>query len=96
MTADFVYIRLHGDEELYRSAYMEGALTRWAKRIERWSEGGEPEDARRIGHKAAAVRRSRDVFCYFDNTDKVEAPANALRLMKKLTVAWPVEARAKP
>ena len=89
MTADFVYIRLHGDEELYKSAYMEGALTRWAKRIGRWSEGREPSDARRIVDEAAAVRRSRDVFCYFDNTDKVEAPDNAQRLMKKLAVVWP-------
>jgi len=96
VTADFVYIRLHGDEELYRSAYMEGALTRWAKRIRRWSEGGEPSDSHRMVDKAAAVRRSRDVFCYFDNTDKVEAPGNALRLMKKLNVVWPNQPRSKP
>ncbi len=89
VTADFVYIRLHGDEELYRSAYMEGALTRWARRIRRWSQGTEPSDARRIADKAAALCRSRDVFCYFDNTDKVEAPDNAQRLMKKLGVVWP-------
>jgi len=95
VTADFVYIRLHGDEELYRSAYMEGALTRWAKRIRRWSEGGEPSDGRRMVDQAAVVRRSRDVFCYFDNTDKVEAPRNALRLMKKLDIAWPSQPRSK-
>jgi uncharacterized protein YecE (DUF72 family) len=88
VTADFVYMRLHGDEELYKSAYMEGALTRWAERIRRWSQGGEPSDARRIVNKAAPRRRSRDVFCYFDNTDKVEAPDNAQRLMQKLGVAW--------
>lgn len=62
VTAAFVYIRLHGDEELYKSAYMEGALTRWAGRIRQWSQGGEPSDARRIVDKAAAARRSRDVF----------------------------------
>ncbi|MDQ6923247.1 MAG: DUF72 domain-containing protein [Pseudomonadota bacterium] len=97
VTADFVYIRLHGDEELYRSAYMEGALEHWAARIRCWSQGTEPSDARRIADKderriadrAAAVRRSRDVFCYFDNTDKVEAPENAQRLMQKLGVVWP-------
>jgi uncharacterized protein YecE (DUF72 family) len=86
VTADFAYIRLHGDEELYKSAYMEGALTRWAERIRCWSQGGEPPDAGRIADRAAPVRRSRDVFCYFDNTDKVEAPANARRLMEKLGV----------
>jgi uncharacterized protein YecE (DUF72 family) len=92
VTADFIYIRLHGDVELYRSAYMEGALERWAARIRYWSQGTEPPDARRIVDKAARLRRSRDVFCYFDNTDKVEAPANAQRLMEKLGVAWPGEA----
>jgi uncharacterized protein YecE (DUF72 family) len=91
VTADFIYIRLHGDVELYRSAYMEGALERWAARIRCWSQGTEPADARRIVDKAAPLRRSRDMFCYFDNTDKVEAPANARRLMEKLGVAWPGE-----
>jgi len=94
VTADFVYIRLHGDEELYRSAYMEHALTHWAGRIRRWSQGGEPPEARRIADSAAPVRRARDVFCYFDNTDKVEAPDNARRLMEKLGVVWPAESRS--
>ncbi len=92
VTTDFVYIRLHGDEELYRSAYMEGTLDHWAARIRRWREGGEPEDARRIADEAAPARAARDVFCYFDNTDKVEAPGNALRLMQKLDVCWPPDA----
>jgi uncharacterized protein YecE (DUF72 family) len=35
-------------------------------------------------------------FCYFDNTDKVEAPRNALRLMKKLDIGWPIQPRSKP
>jgi uncharacterized protein YecE (DUF72 family) len=73
---------------------MEGALDRWAARIRCWSQGTEPSDARRIADRAAAVRRSRDVFCYFDNTDKVEAPDNARRLMEKLGVVWPVESRS--
>ena len=46
--------------------------------------------------QAAAARSSRDVFCYFDNTDKVEAPGNALRLMKKLDVVWPIRPRSHP
>jgi CBS domain-containing protein len=33
LTADFVYVRLHGDQELYRSGYDDAALTRWAQRI---------------------------------------------------------------
>jgi uncharacterized protein YecE (DUF72 family) len=28
---------------------------------------------------------ARDVFCYFDNTDKLHAPDNALELIEKIT-----------
>ncbi len=48
VTADFVYVRLHGSEELYASGYEAAALTRWAARIEEWAPGGEPADAIRI------------------------------------------------
>jgi uncharacterized protein YecE (DUF72 family) len=40
-TADFVYVRLHGDEELYASGYTDKALHRWADRIRGWSEDGQ-------------------------------------------------------
>ncbi len=68
---------------------MEGTLTRWAERIRCWSAGAEPSGARRIVDEPAPPRPSRDVYCYFDNTDKVEAPDNARRLMQKLDVSWP-------
>ena len=48
VTADFVYVRLHGDKELYRSGYSKKALSRWAKRIAAWHRGGEPADAMKI------------------------------------------------
>jgi len=37
LTADFVYARLHGDQELYVSAYSDEALDRWADRCREWS-----------------------------------------------------------
>jgi uncharacterized protein YecE (DUF72 family) len=39
-TADFVYVRLHGDAELYVSGYDDVALDAWAARVRRWHEGG--------------------------------------------------------
>ncbi len=39
-TADFMYVRLHGDAELYTSGYDEPALDRWAARVRGWAEGG--------------------------------------------------------
>lgn len=84
VTADFMYLRLHGEEELYASGYTEEALDRWAARIQAWSSGGQPEDAHLVSSKAAPKRASRDVFCYFDNDVKVRAPFDARRLIEKL------------
>ena len=84
VTADFVYIRLHGEKELYASGYTDAALDRWAARIAAWSEGGEPEDARRISDKPPPKRARRDIYCYFDNDIKVKAPFDAKRLIERL------------
>lgn len=78
-TADFMYLRLHGDKQLYVSGYSDGALGRWARRIRAWSEGGQPRGARRID-KTRIPRRARDVYCYFDNDAKVHAPFDAQNL----------------
>jgi uncharacterized protein YecE (DUF72 family) len=41
LTADFVYLRLHGDKDLYASGCGDEALARWARRIDAWSRGRE-------------------------------------------------------
>jgi uncharacterized protein YecE (DUF72 family) len=40
VTADFVYLRLHGDVELYTSGYTDEALDRWAVSIREWTGAG--------------------------------------------------------
>ncbi len=40
LSSDFVYVRLHGDSELYTSGYGEEALDRWAGRCLRWAGQG--------------------------------------------------------
>jgi uncharacterized protein YecE (DUF72 family) len=40
VTADFMYLRLHGAEELYSSGYTGDALDDWARRISRWTADG--------------------------------------------------------
>jgi uncharacterized protein YecE (DUF72 family) len=75
ITADFVYLRLHGDTQLYKSGYSDRALDRWAQRIRAW-------------HRPSSSR-PRDVYCYFDNTDvKLRAPVDAQTLMRKLRITW--------
>jgi uncharacterized protein YecE (DUF72 family) len=86
ITSDFMYLRLHGEEELYASGYTEKALDHWAARIAAWSEGVQVEDAKLISKTSAPKRKSRDVYCYFDNDIKVKAPFDARRLMEKLGI----------
>lgn len=85
VTADFMYLRLHGDKELYKSGYSDKSLDRWAKRIAAWHRGKEPSGLKKVTAKAMKSSRPRDVFCFFDNTDvKLRAPFDAQTLAKKL------------
>ena len=85
VTADFMYLRLHGDEELYASGYSDQALDWWAGRIRAWSTGGEAPDARKVcPDLPPPARKSRDVYCYFDNDMKVHAPFDARKLAARL------------
>jgi uncharacterized protein YecE (DUF72 family) len=85
ITADFLYLRLHGAEELYASGYTEAALDYWSHRIGLWCAGSEPPDAKRI-LPPASKRKSRDVFVYFDNDVKVRAPYDAMSLARRLNL----------
>jgi len=84
LTSDFIYIRLHGSKKLYESGYGKKVLERWAKRIRRWSEGGQPRDARLVTPRRFGLAKPKDVYVYFDNDAKVKAPANALTLCQLL------------
>ena len=84
LTSDFVYIRLHGAEELYTSGYSDEALDNWCQRITRWSEGQQPDDAQLISATKPQPRKARAVYCYFDNDVKVRAPYDARQLLRRL------------
>jgi uncharacterized protein YecE (DUF72 family) len=86
LSADFVYCRLHGNTELYNSRYADSELDRWAARARAWAEGRPMRDGNFVTPPGADGVR-RDVFIFFDNTDKLEAPGNARGLMRRLGVA---------
>jgi len=85
VTSDFVYARLHGDQELYVSGYGDVALDRWAARIRTWQAGGTPTDGCTLGSQAPV--REREVFVYFDNDVKVHAPFDAIALAHRVGVS---------
>jgi uncharacterized protein YecE (DUF72 family) len=82
VTAEFIYIRLHGDTELYVSGYTDQALDAWAQRIHGWQAGESPRTKHTIA--PAATVAPRDIFVYFDNDAKVCAPTDAISLAKRL------------
>jgi uncharacterized protein YecE (DUF72 family) len=87
VTADFVYVRLHGAEKLYVSGYSDAALDRWARRCSAWLAGMQASNARTVSAEPPPRRARRDVFVYFDNDVKVHAPYDAMRLANKVARA---------
>jgi uncharacterized protein YecE (DUF72 family) len=79
VTADFVYVRLHGDEQLYVSGYSDAALKHWAAKLRKWTRG----------------RKGVDGFVYFDNDVKVRAPHDARALAKMMGVGVGADVKAK-
>lgn len=87
VTADFVYVRLHGSEELYASGYEDNSLDRWAERVNAWAAGHTPKDREgnaRCASADCAEVLPRDVYVYFDNDAKVRAPFDALGLRRRV------------
>ncbi|MFC4638306.1 DUF72 domain-containing protein [Deinococcus hohokamensis] len=83
VTADFIYVRLHGSRELYRSGYEPAEIATWADRVQAWRAGTQPPDARRLSAEPLAVC-PRDVYVYFDNDIGAHAPGDALALARTL------------
>ena len=83
VTAEFVYVRLHGSEQLYASGYDSDALEVWAKRMVAWARGRELRDGN-CAHSKKAKAAPREVYVYFDNDAKVRAPFDASALQDKV------------
>lgn len=103
ITADWVYVRLHGSRQLYASGYTPREIEAWARKVELWSAGREPTEARRIAARpprasppaTAPITRPRDIYIYFDNTDvKLRAPIDARRMAERLSVGPSASAAA--
>ena len=72
VTADFVYIRMHGSKVLFSSKYTKKELKDLAQKIKKWLKPC-PEQGRRKG---------LDVYCYFNNVFHGYAVENAKELLK--------------
>ena len=66
--AELVYVRLHGDQELYSSGYSDQGIEWWAARVQGWAD----------------TEGVREVQVYFDNDGHAHAPFDARRLAERL------------
>lgn len=82
VTADLVYVRLHGHEELYRSGYDADALAGWAEKVAAWARGEAPVSGDTIAPDRLPQRPAagREVLVYFDNDAEGHAPHDAVAL----------------
>lgn len=88
LTANFVYLRMHGQEAKYKKGYTNETQNWLASRIQTWMSGEQPRDAHLVVD-IKPKKMARDVFVYFDTEAKDYAPYDALNLMEKLKIKLP-------
>lgn len=81
-SSSLVYVRLHGDAELYTSGYTGPALDAWAAKVRAWAAGESPASEHTVAGPVPV--RPRDVVVFFDNDVKVRAPVDAIELSRRL------------
>jgi uncharacterized protein YecE (DUF72 family) len=86
VTSDFIYVRLHGEDKRYAKGYTKDAISRWAKRIQSWSIGKQPQDAQCFLEKKPKLMK-RDAFIYFGTEAKERSPFDALHLSQRLKLS---------
>ncbi|WP_039804328.1 DUF72 domain-containing protein [Nocardia araoensis] len=74
VTADFVYIRLHGHDELYVSGYTDEGLDMWAEKIRSWAAS---LDVYTYFDNDAKVRAPRDAMALRERLASVVSPRPA-------------------
>jgi uncharacterized protein YecE (DUF72 family) len=83
VTGDFVYARLQKGNDEIKTCYPPKQLDAWAKRLQLWAGGGEPDDLPRVD-PTSAKKVPRDVFAYVIHEGKVRAPAGAMELIERV------------
>jgi uncharacterized protein YecE (DUF72 family) len=84
VAGDFVYARLQKGNDEIKTCYPPKALDAWAKRLQLWAGGGEPDDLPRVD-TTPPKKTPRDVFAYVIHEGKIRAPAGAMQLIERVT-----------
>jgi len=84
ITGEFVYARLQKGRDDIATAYPPKALEAWVQRLKTWAAGGVPDDLSPVDAKSKPKKTPRDVFAYIIHEGKVNAPAGAMAMIKKI------------
>ncbi len=83
VVADFVYARLQKGNDEIKTCYPPKALDAWARRLQTWAGGGEPDDLPRVDPAKPKIA-PRDVFAYVIHEGKIRAPSGAMELIERV------------
>jgi uncharacterized protein YecE (DUF72 family) len=84
VVGDFIYARLQKGNDEIKTCYPPRQLDAWARRLQLWAEGGEPDDLPRVD-SVKAKKAARDVFAYVIHEGKIRAPAGAMELIARVS-----------
>jgi uncharacterized protein YecE (DUF72 family) len=84
VVGDFIYARLQKGNDEIKTCYPPKQLDAWARRLQLWAEGGEPDDLPRVD-SAKTTKVARDVFAYVIHEGKIRAPAGAMELIARVS-----------
>ena len=86
VVGDFIYARLQKGNDEIKTCYPPKQLDAWARRLQLWAEGGEPDDLPRVDSaKTKTKKAARDVFAYVIHEGKIRAPAGAMELIARVS-----------
>jgi uncharacterized protein YecE (DUF72 family) len=83
LTAQFVYARIMGTQAAEAAGYSDASLERWAARTRAWASGAVPQDLEYVEANDGGGE-PRDVFLYVISGHKVQNPAAAMSLIRRL------------
>jgi uncharacterized protein YecE (DUF72 family) len=83
IASDFVYARLQKGNDEIDTCYPPKQLDAWAKRLQLWADGDEPDDLPRMD-ATKPKKTPRDVFAYVIHEGKIRAPAGAMELIERV------------
>ena len=84
IASDFVYARLQKGSDEIKTCYPPKQLDAWAKRLQLWANGDEPDDLSRVD-ATKPKKTPRDVFAYVIHEGKIRAPAGAMELIERVS-----------